>query len=111
AKERIVNYEPAAQTVQPWWFRAPVFNATGLYLRNLPPLKPTNKLTPPAPGTPAHKKWSLIHRPSPGPHRCKDRSRFFPVISAAMADQWGDYLLHSRFEANRQPSFFDLLAA
>lgn len=111
AKERIVNYEPAAQTVQPWWFGEPVFKATGLYLRNLPRLNPTNKLNPPAPGTPEHKQWSRIHRAPPGPNRWKERSRFFPGIAEAMADQWGDYLLNSRFEANRQPSFFDLMAA
>lgn len=111
AKERIVNYEPAAQTVQPWWFGEPVFKATGLYLRNLPRLNPTNKLNLPAPGTPEHKQWSRIHRAPPGPNRWKERSRFFPGIAEAMADQWGDYLLNSRFEANRQPSFFDLMAA
>jgi len=38
AKERITNFKPAAQTVQPWWFGEEAFKGTGLYLRGLPPL-------------------------------------------------------------------------
>jgi hypothetical protein len=87
ARERIANYRKP-QIVQPWWFGDPVFKATGLHLRGLPELKPTNKLTPPKPGTPEHKAWSLIHRASPGPNRWKERSRFFPGVAAAMAAQW-----------------------
>lgn len=89
AKERIRNYKPPAQIAQPWWFGDPVFKGIGLYLRNLPPLAPTAKLTPPKAGTDEHKKWSAIHRASPGPNRAANRSRFFPGIAAAMADQWG----------------------
>lgn len=90
AKMRIVNYQPAAQTIQPWWFGDPAFKGTGLYLKNLPALVPTNKLDRPAAGTAEHKKWSAIHRASPGPNRWKDRSRTFPGIANAMADQWSD---------------------
>jgi len=91
AKERIENFQPAAQTVQPWWFGDPAFKGTGLYLRGLPKLKPTNKLMPPAPGTAEHRAWSHIHRAAPGPDRWKERSRTFPGIAAAMAAQWGGY--------------------
>lgn len=90
AKALITNFAPAAQTVQPWQFGDPAFKATGLYLRNLPPLRPTQILTPPAKGTDAHKAWSRVHRMPPGPNRARERSRFFPGIAAAMADQWGD---------------------
>lgn len=93
AKERIENYQPAAQTVQPWWFGEPFFKATGLYLRGLPKLTPTEKLTPPEKDSAAHKAWSAVHRASPGPDRWKQRSRFFPGIAAAMADQWGSHAL------------------
>lgn len=86
AKARIKNYRPATQTVQPHWFGDPFFKATGLYLKNLPPLQKTN---PPKPGTDEHKAWSMIHRASPGPDRWKIRSTFFPSIANAMADQWG----------------------
>lgn len=91
AKARILNYQPPAQTVQPWWFGEPAFKATGLYLKGLPPLKPTHKLTPPKPGTEDHKAWSRVHRMSPGPDRWKERSRTFEGIAQAMAEQWGGY--------------------
>lgn len=90
AKSRIRGYEPPAQIVQPWWFGEPVFKSTGLYLRGLPPLVATDRLQPPAPGTEAHKAWSKIHRATGWQaERWKERSRFFPGIAAAMADQWG----------------------
>jgi hypothetical protein len=89
AKERIRNYKPPAQIVQPWWFGDKAFKATGLYLRNLPKLVATNTLTPPATGTAEHKAWSQVHRASPGPLRWKQRSKFWPGIAAAMAAQWG----------------------
>lgn len=89
AKERIRNYQPATQTVQPWWFGDEAFKGTGLYLKNLPPLVPTNKLTPPKKGTEEHKRWSAIHRAPPGPDRWKFRSKTFQGIADAMAMQWG----------------------
>ncbi len=89
ARERIRNYERPAQTVQPWWFGDPAFKATGLYLRGLPPLEPTNRLSPPRPGSPDHKAWSAVHRAPPSPDRWAFRSKTFPGLAAAMADQWG----------------------
>lgn len=89
AKQRIANFQQAAQHVQPWWFGEPAFKSTGLYLRNLPKLTPTNRLTPPEKGTGEHRAWSRVHQMSPGPARWKERSRFFPGIAQAMASQWG----------------------
>lgn len=89
AKDRIANYQPPAQVAQPWWFGDPEFKGIGLHLKNLAPLVPTKKLTPPKPGTDEHRAWSKVHRAPPGPNRWKDRSRFFPGIADAMADQWG----------------------
>lgn len=89
AKARIRNYEAPAQTVQPWWFGDAAFKGVGLYLRNLPPLVATARLTPPRTGTDEHRAWSRVHRMPPGPNRAKERSRFFPGIAAAMAQQWG----------------------
>ena len=77
------------QIVQPWWFGDEAFKATGLELIGLPDLKPTNKLIPPKPGTDDHKKWSWIHRLPPGPERTKLRSKTFPGLARAMAEQWG----------------------
>jgi len=91
ARQRIVDYRRPAQFVQPWWFGHPEFKSTGLYLRGLPPLVPTRRLTPPAPGTAEHKVWSKVHRRSGWtPDRWRDRSRFFSGIAEAMAQQWGD---------------------
>lgn len=94
AKERIRNWV-RPQIVQPWWFGDPYFKATGLYLRNLPPLVATHRLSPPSPGTDAHKKWSMIHRCPPGVDRWKIRSKTFPGMAAAWADQWGGYALEA----------------
>lgn len=87
ARERIEGWQKP-QTVQPWWFGDPAFKATGLYLRGLPALQPTNRLAPPRPGTPEHRQWSQVHRASPGPDRWRLRSRTFDGIAAAMAQQW-----------------------
>lgn len=88
AMERIVNYQPPAQVVQPWWFGDEAFKATGLYLKNLPPLVPTLKLAPPAPGTAEHRRWSVIHRAPPSADRWQLRSRTFSGMAEAMAMQW-----------------------
>ena len=74
--------------VQPWWFGDEAFKATGFELHGLPELVATNKLTPPKAGTDEHKKWSAIHRMSPGPERAKLRSKTFPGIANAMPEQW-----------------------
>lgn len=76
------------QVVQPWWFGDPVFKGTQFELINLPPLLPTNKLTPPKPGTDEHKSWSKVHRESPGPNRSANRARFNSGMAKAMAEQW-----------------------
>lgn len=80
---------PDRHIVQPWWFGDKAFKATGFELHGLPPLKPTNKLTPPKPGTAEHKEWSAIHRCPPGADRAKIRSKTFPGMAAACAEQWG----------------------
>lgn len=77
------------QIVQPWWFGDRAFKATGFELIGLPDLKPTNKLIPPKPGTQEHKEWSFIHLCPPGPDRQTIRSKSFPGMSQAMAEQWG----------------------
>lgn len=77
------------QVVQPWWFGDEAFKATGLELIGLPELVPTDKLCPPKSGTAEHKAWSQCHMASPGPDRWKERSRTYPGIAKAMAEQWG----------------------
>lgn len=88
ARERMPSDLPKPQIVQPWWFGDPAFKATGLYLRGLPSLVPTNKLSPPTAGTPEHRAWSMAHRAPPGPERWKIRSKTFGGLADAMAAQW-----------------------
>lgn len=76
--------------VQPWWFGDKAFKGTGWELFGLDPLRPTFELTPPEKGTEEHKKWSFIHRMPPGPERAKLRSKTFPGMAKAMAEQWGE---------------------
>ena len=80
AKARIVNYAPPAQSIQPWQFGHGETKRTCLWLKGLPPLVATNIVSG---------REARVHRMSPGPDRWKERSRFFPGIAAAMADQWG----------------------
>ncbi|WP_069307827.1 hypothetical protein [Methylobrevis pamukkalensis] len=87
ARERIAGLI-RPQIVQPWWFGDPAFKATGFYLRGLPPLVATDRLTPPKPGSDAHRAWSAVHRASPGPDRWRIRSRTSEGIARAMAAQW-----------------------
>jgi hypothetical protein len=97
ARERLPTDLPKPQIVQPWWFGEQAFKATGFYLRGLPALTATNRLTPPkAKDDPeAHKRWSAIHRAPPGPDRWKFRSRTFDGIAEACADQWGGYVMEA----------------
>jgi hypothetical protein len=81
AKDRIRNYQEPAQSVQPWQFGHGELKRTCLWLRGLPPLKPTNVVEGRTP---------RVHHMSPGPNRWKERSRFFTGIADAMAEQWGD---------------------
>lgn len=88
AKARIRNYEKPAQTVQPWQFATEEDGLdnerkrTCFWLRNLTPLKATGSLD----GSTAR---DSVHKATPGADRWKLRSKFFPGIAAAMADQWG----------------------
>jgi hypothetical protein len=83
AKQRIANYEPFAQSVQPWQFGHGETKRTCLWLRGLPPLVPTDIV---------EGREQRVHMMPPGPDRWRERSRFFPGIAAAMADQWGSLM-------------------
>jgi len=84
AKALIVNYREPAQSVQPWQFGHGECKRTCLWLRNLPPLTPTRIV---------EGREQRVHRMPPSADRWKERSRFFPGIAEAMADQWGGYAL------------------
>lgn len=103
------------QTVQPWMFGHDASKKTCLWLKGLPPLRPTQIVEPrlvccglevPAGtgvyGCPnccgdkrARERWgnqtdSGQNRLSPSPDRWKIRSATYAGIAAAMADQWGN---------------------
>lgn len=83
AKRLIRNYQEPAQSVQPWQYGHGETKRTCLWLRNLPALRPTCIVEGRTP---------RVHRMPPGPNRWKERSRFYPGIAAAMAEQWGSIL-------------------
>jgi len=68
------------QIIQPWQFGHPETKATCLWLKNLPPLQPTNIV---------EGREQRIWKLPPGPDRWKIRSQTFPGIAKAMAEQWG----------------------
>lgn len=94
AKARIRGYEPFAQSVQPWHFGSDpdgpdnIKKRTCWWLKGLPKLTQTGTLD----GSTARDE---IHRAAPGPSRKADRSRFFPGMAAAMAEQWGGYAVEA----------------
>lgn len=81
AKTLIEGYREPAQSVQPWQFGHGETKRTCLWLKNLPPLVPTNIVSG---------REARVHRMPPGPDRWKKRSRFFTGIANAMAEQWTD---------------------
>lgn len=68
------------QVIQPWQFGHGETKATCLWLKNLPPLEPTEIV---------EGREQRIWKMAPGPNRWKDRSRTYPGIAKAMAEQWG----------------------
>lgn len=68
------------QIFQPWQFGHGEVKATCLWLKNLPPLRPTRIVAG---------RTARVHRAPPSPDRWKDRSRTLRGVAAAMADQWG----------------------
>lgn len=93
AQQRIRSYAPPAQVVQPHQFGHPEFKGVGLWLKGLWPLLPTNELLVPERGSEEWKRWSRVHRMPGNAQRARERSRFYPGIAEAMAEQWGGWAL------------------
>lgn len=68
------------QIIQPWMFGHGETKKTCLWLKNLPPLVPTNIV---------EGREARVHRCPPGPDRWKIRSRTFTGVADSMAMQWG----------------------
>lgn len=70
----------STQAIQPWQYGHGEVKETHLWLRGLPPLTPTNIV----PG-----REAKVHRMARGPNRQRLRSKTYPGIARAMAEQWG----------------------
>lgn len=71
------------QIIQPWQFGHGETKATCLWLKGLPPLKPTNIVAG---------REARVHLMPPSPNRWKERSRTYQGIADAMAKQWSSYI-------------------
>lgn len=76
-------YRKPDQIIQPWQFGHGETKSTCLWLNGLPKLVPTNIVD----GREG-KVWKM----APSPDRAKLRSKTYPGIAEAMAEQWGNYL-------------------
>lgn len=73
------KYRKPDQIVQPWMFGHGETKATCLWLKNLPKLTPTDIV---------EGREQRVWRMPPGPERAKNRSKTYPGIAKAMAEQW-----------------------
>jgi site-specific DNA-cytosine methylase len=74
------QWRKADQYIQPWQFGHGETKKTGLWLKNLPLLVPTNIV---------NGRDNKIHRMPPSKDRWKLRSLTYLGIAEAMAEQWG----------------------
>jgi hypothetical protein len=81
----------ATQIVQPWMFGHTEQKATGLWLKNLPKLIPTNNVKAEMMLLPDNERQRLHYLP-PSADRWKIRSTTYQGIADAMANQWGGFL-------------------
>lgn len=77
------KYRKPDQIIQPWQFGHGETKATCLWLFGLPKLEPTNIVSG---------RENRIWKMPPGKDRWKERSRTFPGIAEAMAEQWTNFL-------------------
>ena len=88
-------YRKADQIIQPFEYGHPYTKQTCLWLKNLPHLEPTNILERPEAGwvnqcfTPDGRYGGFKSF-----NGSKQRSKTFPGIAKAMAEQWSDYILN-----------------
>ncbi len=76
------------QIIHPYQYGHTERKSTCLWLKGLPPLKPTNDVKKEMLLLPKSQSQRL-HYLSPGPNRWKERSRTFKGFAQAMAEQWG----------------------
>tara|TARA_B100000482_G_scaffold189726_1_gene171592 strand:- start:320 stop:910 length:591 start_codon:yes stop_codon:yes gene_type:complete len=76
----------ASQYVQPYWFGDKHRKKTGLWLKGLPKLTPTNMLDI---STISDKELNKLYLLAPSPTRALMRSKTPHGLAQAMAEQWG----------------------
>lgn len=77
------------QVIQPNWFGHRESKATCLWLKNLPKLRPTNRIFL-KPGDAWNNTYAGGQHRRPGTRtRARDASRTYPGVAVAMAQQWG----------------------
>lgn len=88
---RVFNMPEYTQEIQPWQFGHPYTKKTRLWLRGLPPLTPTNIVRPVEPYVPSGtgRKDRSKYGASRRGKDAVERSKTFPGIAEAMAEQWG----------------------
>lgn len=82
-------YRKPDQIIQPYYFGHPESKATCLWLKGLRLLYDTDNLKDKWMSLPK-RRAQRIHYLSPGPERARLRSKTFPGIAKAMAEQWSE---------------------
>lgn len=88
---RVYELPKPTQTIQPWQFGHPFTKRTNLWLKGLPNLEPTDIVTPERTWCPSGSysgKHGEKHRGMFTKDRARNRSKTFPGIAKAMAEQW-----------------------
>ena len=80
------------QIIQPWWFGDDASKKTCLWLKNLPPLVETDRLAGDSSTRRANQTASGQNKLPPSADRWKIRSKTYPGIARAMAQQWSEGL-------------------
>lgn len=88
---KVYNLPQHSQTIQPYYFGDPYSKTTRLWLRGLPPLLPNN-ICEKYENTTVPGNW--YNKAGKGKNRQKVRSKTFPGIAKAMAEQWSSYLIN-----------------
>jgi hypothetical protein len=87
------TYRKPDQIIQPWWFGDPFEKRTCLWLKGVEPLVATNEVKPAPRSEYASGRtmptWYADAWKLPPAERSKARSKTFPGIAKAMAEQWG----------------------
>lgn len=89
---RVFRLPPPSQVIQPYQYGHPFTKRTLLWLKNLPPLVPTDIVVPVAcwcPSSSYSRTRSAAAKGQFTRNRAENRSKTFPGIAVAMAAQWG----------------------